>query len=547
MHRSSEISKESFLAFIMRIIDIVSALSSYFPRTGMTFGSAKTLGLVAPNTDPQKYAAASIFIAFSAAVLAGVLAFVFGGQGITSLICVLLVFSLSGFLLLKLPDIEYAFYIRRIELELPPALRMLAMFIEFGMPFQKAVAVIAEENTALGIELRKVLADVNAGASLGKALSHLAEKIKSQHFKRTFAQILSCYEHGQSGKELRSISDELLAIQQHAFRDAATRASTLGLLFVASSALLPTFFIIAAVIGPALLSFYITEQLFIITLILLFPALSFMILLLAKASLPLALFRSERKSDWRFVALIILPSVLVLFFQNNYAYLLCAVVLVLLLFFLYDKYKKERRREQFELLLPDAMLSISTLPKGSSLEKVLLVIAKGSYGPLSEEASSSLRQLKAGLRPEVVLEDLGARSGSQIAVRVFRALAYAINTNSLDRLSEIAEDMLKFLGISRERSAMLGMQKYTLIFGGLFVPLILKIALSLIASMQHFLDPSMFSLLEIAERSVPAYLGIYSLLASYYISDIEDKESLFAVYFVLLLAAGLIIFSFLAI
>ncbi|MBI5347575.1 MAG: hypothetical protein HZB66_03120, partial [Candidatus Aenigmarchaeota archaeon] len=161
----------------------------------------------------------------------------------------------------------------------------------------------------------------------------------------------------------------------------------------------------------------------------------------------------------------------------------------------------------------------------------------------SEEASISLRQLNAGIKTEITLDDFGKRTGSKLVKRGFAMLLHSMNTNSLNKLSAVAEDILKFFEISRERSSLLGMQKYTMLFGGLLIPLILKTALSLISGMGGLLSASSLVLVHTAENIVPLYLTIYGLLVSYYISEIEEKESLVPIYFVLLVAAGVIIFS----
>jgi Flp pilus assembly protein TadB len=530
----------------MRLINLIFGFSKFFPRLNLSFSSAEVLKQLEPSVDPRKYVAASFFLSSLLAFVAFIVFFLSDDIN-SAIIASALTFSFFAFIFIKLPEIEFNRYMNEVEADLPPALRMLGMFVNFGIPFHNALALVADEQTPLGIELRKIVKDANAGVAISRTISQFAERTKSQPFKRALAQLLSCYEHGQSGKEISAIGDELLAVQQHRFRDAATRSSTFGLLFVASSVLLPTFFIIIAVLSQPLLSAPISEETFILALTLFFPVVSVFVLLLAKLSLPLMLFRRERKIDWRVLFAVCIIVITAIFLQQPYNYGALLIGFLILSFSLYKTYKKEKRKEQIEAVLPDALFAIASLPKGSTVEKIFRVIEKGNYGPLSEEASISLRQLGAGVKPEAALEDFGKRSDSEIVKRVCMMLIYAINTNSLDRLSDVAEDVLKFVEILRERSALLSMQKYTLLFGGFIIPAILKMALSLLTSMRDFLSPSSLLFIQLAERIIPVYIVIYGFLASYYISEIEEKESLFPLYFIVIGAAGLIIFSFLTI
>lgn len=531
----------------MKVIETLFKFSHSFPAISISTESAKILNEIAPEVNPKKYSTMSFVFAFGAALIGAIIGYIVLSDVYSVLLIATALFSLFGFLLLKIPEIELNRQKEEFERELPAALRILGMLIDFGVPFQKALEFIAEENSVLGREMRKITSDANLGIALSRSLSHLASRTKSQPIKRAIAQIIACYRHGPNGKEIKAVSDELLALQQHKFRDAAVRSSTLGLLFIAVAALFPTFFMIIAMLGSTLISTTISEQSFILVLLLLFPSISLLVLLIAKASLPGTLFRTEQKSDLSFVILTFFLILLVLLLPLPYNYVLLGLGFIGMGFFLYKKYKQEKRREDIDAILPDALFSISTLPKASSVEKLLSTIASGGFGPLSDEAAISCDQLAAGIKTELVLRDIRKRNESETVSRAFQMIEYAVNTNSLDRLADVAENMLKFSEIARERTAILSMQKYTLIFGGLLIPLILKITISLLMGMKDLLDSSALALLPVAIKTSPVYTMIYGMLVSYYVSEIEEKESLFAIYFILLTAAGLIIFSIVSI
>ncbi len=534
----------------MKIIEVLFKISKFFPSVNLKMSSNSKNALyeisseIAPKIDHDKYVGTCIFVSLIFAFLIFLLLFVMSDINLGLILGIgMLVFGCLAFLLLNLPLIELNQRVSEAEIELPQVLRKIGIMIELGTPFQKALLSVAEENSALGKQIKNVLNEIDAGASVSRTLSQWATKVKSNSFKRAIAQLLSCYEHGQSGKEMKAIGDELLAIQQHSFRDAATRSSTVGLLFVATAALLPTFFIILSVIGQPLTSITFSENTFIIVLLTLFPAISLLIIMLAKATLPKVFLCSKKRIDLVPLLLSLFVVGFWLFLQPPYNYAISAIAIAVLGVMLYKKYQKEKQLELLEAALPDALFAIATLPKGSKIERIISTIKNGNYGHLSEEATIALRQLNAGVKPDIVFTDIGKRNNSENTERVFQLLVYAINTNSLNRMTEVAEDLLKFREISRERSAILGIQKYTLLFGGILVPLILKTTLSLVKDMQNFIEPSMQDLLPLAVKIIPGYVIIYSALVSYYLSEIEEKESALPVYFILLVVVGMLILS----
>lgn len=531
----------------MSIAKILFKLSDSFPAIRISTNSSKILKKVAPEVNENRYVVMSIFLAAILALICALSTYLISSNIYSAFIISILFFSLFGVLFLKIPEVELNNYIEEFEVELPLALRTIGILINFGLPFQKAFAFIIYEDTALAKEVRSVISDSEKGVEFSKSLSHLAKNTGSQPIKRAIAQIITAYSHGQHGNEIKAIADELLALQQYRFRDAAVRSSTFGLLFVAVTALLPTFFTIISVLGPALFSIAISEQTLIFVLMIIFPSISLLVLLVAKASLPRALFKKEKPPNLQVILLTCILILLMLVLPQPYNYAALTIGSIVIGILLYDKYKKEKRKELVEARLPDALFTIATLPKASTTEQLFYTIERGGHGPLSDEASISIDQLRAGVKTELVLQDVGKRNDSGIVKRVFEIIEYAINTNSFDKLSTVAEDLLKFSEINRERVSILSMQKYTLIFGGFLVPTILKITISLLNKVGAFLDPSAIILLPVASKIAPAYIIVYSLLVSYYISEIEQKESTFAVCSILLTVAGLIIFSIVSI
>jgi hypothetical protein len=118
-----------------------------------------------------------------------------------------------------------------------------------------------------------------------------------------------------------------------------------------------------------------------------------------------------------------------------------------------------------------------------------------------------------------------------------------INTNSLDNLNMLAEDIIRSFQIKRERSQIFALQKYTLVFGAFLTALILKMTLHLFQDMGGLVEGSK-DMISSAMSVVPPYLVIYSTVSAAAIADAEGKKSSLAIYFLVLAALGLGAFHF---
>jgi hypothetical protein len=106
----------------------------------------------------------------------------------------------------------------------------------------------------------------------------------------------------------------------------------------------------------------------------------------------------------------------------------------------------------------------------------------------------------------------------------------------------LAEDIMQFSEIKREKAAMMSMQKYTLLFGAVLIPLILKITLNLLNNLVGFFNGNQ-ALLLFSFSLVPAYLGVYAFLSATYISEIEGKRSSMPTYFLISAVISLLAFK----
>ena len=552
------------------MLETLAGFSSKFPKLDFKWKGEKRLRLLYPKCDPQRYAGMVIVLSIASAIA------VFGICGFLELepiwryaIPILSIPACAVFLL-YLPDMEMRQRIATIESSMPFFLRSMGMMLDIGIPFQRAMELSCDNEGALQEEMRHVLREVENGAGFQRALIAFAIEFDSKTIKRTVSQILSAYEVGGSGNEIRKIGDELLALEQHKLKEYSARSSMFGLLFIMTSAVAPTFFLVYAIAGRFVMAQKLEPVQITIGLLVVFPFVSVLLLMLSKATMP----RSSFEGNSGFDAKMLLPGLItvagfVFFPEFEFAALTIAVVVSI--FLVWQTFTSGRRIEDLEENLPNALFSVSGMPRNTRAERIFGMIEEGGYGPLSEEAGKSRMQMEMNVKLDSVLEDLWARNRSPMLKRACLMMKQMIDTNSLHRLNMLAEDMTKAFQTMRERSQMFAMQKYTLMFGAVLIPLIMKMTIGLLGSIGALLEGGgmdggimagfgmvsgaaaagdaagtggMGEMIAFALSIVPPYLVIYAMIASAAIADAEGKRSMAAGYFIGLCALSLVIFHF---
>lgn len=527
----------------MSVLDAIVKNLHIFPEMGLKSKMLRPLTFLYSDAEESRYMGASLI----SSLVLSILVFIFSLLLFTeySIIIFLLSFPVLFVSLLALPGFELNRRSKLIESEMPFALRTIGMLIDMKIPFIKSLSLVSEEDSEIGKELGGVVDDVGHGVTLEKAFSRFAISFNSFPIKRSVSQLLSAYEIGGSGSEIKRIGDELLSVQQHQLKEHASKSAIFGMLFIMTAAILPTFFLVYVILGNFGLGGTMSEAGIALALLLVFPAISVLLLLLSKSSVPY----SPLSSHQGIIDLtVILPAFLFVFsfllFQDFMRWIGLGLGTAIMLWAIYKNYGKEKRTEEIEQYLPDALFTISSLPKSAKMEKIFESIEKAGYGALSEEAAKSRRQISMNVKTDTVLDDLWKRNDSPALRKAATMLKHVFHTNSFSQLHTIAEDLLKNFEIRRERANLMSMQKYTILFGGLLIPLILKIALSLISSLVEFFeDPLAPQLIEYTTSIIPAYLVLYALISSFYVADIEGRKSRAAVYFLLLVIVSLLTFS----
>lgn len=509
----------------MSLMEILLRLSKGMPSLLESKEAAKYVKKLEVNASPEGY----VTLVFILSIIFSLIFFF--GYIEQEWIYLPIVWAMAFVLFLWLPKLEFKRRVSEAERELPFTLRDMGMLLGLGIPFTKCLQEIGRRKNQLAKQFRIVGKEMEKGITFQKAIVQRAEYLESLEIKRGCAQLISAYEEGTKGKEIKKLGDELLALRFHRLREYAGKSALLGLVFIVVAAVLPTFFLVIVGLGETVFSSPWSKEAIAPALLVFFPLVALVIVLVAKATTPDPIFSAEGRILYTpFLAAV--PLLLgTMLLQGELLYILIFLLMIGIFLLLYPVYKKDKQREEIEERLPDALLAAAGLPKGSSLEKVLETISKGEYGELSKEASISLRQLRSQIKPETVLEDFRRRNRSGLVHRTTRLMEQAFLTNKLERLNEIAEDLLKTLEIKRQRQGLLAVQKYTLLAGAVLIPLILKSASGLVENLGSLQHIDIQGTVQAIDAVLPGYMVLYALLTAYYLADLEGKSSQALLYF----------------
>lgn len=135
------------------------------------------------------------------------------------------------------------------------------------------------------------------------------------------------------------------------------------------------------------------------------------------------------------------------------ALLISATLLYFLLPFTVLSVAAERRKNEMERMLPEALLLISTnLESGASINRAFLEGAREEFGPLKKEFQTTSRQISGGTPVEKSLGNLRERVNSDLFKDTLRILTNTLEAggNTAELLESSAEDIRKSLELREE-------------------------------------------------------------------------------------------------
>ena len=379
------------------------------------------------------------------------------------------------------------------EQELPFVLRELAACIDVGLPFEKAICRIGSGDYAVSGLFSECSSQIASGASVQQALSSLSSRTGLLPMKRAMLVLSSIYETGGSAEPLKRMSEELSGSMLIAMRGQSGRFSLLAIAFVASSSLLPSFFMVYASVAPSLSGEGIDANSFYAAFLLAFPAMDAAVLAAIFLSLPpqgksrvddfaLASDYAARKCNIgdlkAFLAALFAASAAASAAALYSGLLPFAALLLCLAPAAYAllSYFASREISESVMHLPDALYSAAATHKLFSSERMLSFLSGAKFGRLSEAFAIALARQKAGENFEQSLMAASLHCPSPLVHRAFSLLVVAHQTGAdmYFAMRECASDAVSFFALVQERAALLSMQLYTVLAASAFlVPVII--------------------------------------------------------------------------
>jgi len=186
-----------------------------------------------------------------------------------------ILFSILYYLTLKLPKIMERKHVHQLETSLTRSLRTIATELKIKIPFSKTIKNASESNTKAGKEFKKVMKDVEKGASYPKALANMSRRHSSKFIKRTAKQLISVHsgDPKQGSNALKKLANEQENKLKNKMEEYNQKLLFYSLIFIATSAIIPAMFQALIVVGSSFLELNITP-----TQALVIPSIGFPIL-----------------------------------------------------------------------------------------------------------------------------------------------------------------------------------------------------------------------------------------------------------------------------
>ncbi|OIO26355.1 hypothetical protein COX85_03885 [Candidatus Micrarchaeota archaeon CG_4_10_14_0_2_um_filter_55_9] len=215
---------------------------------------------------------------------------------------------------------------------------------------------------------------------------------------------------------------------------------------------------------------------------------------------------------------------------------------------LYAEYLEERKRLELEERLPEALLQMASRPKGTAIEEVLEELAR-QPGETGKQFKSITRRIRSGISAPNALRRHPTNSFLFKRVLEMIANAYESGADASKTFKQVAEDVLELQFISREAASAATLQKYSLLAAStLFVPFILGFLYNLVESLDFAGIQGIFSTSTMERRALveaislgnQAYLALFALITSSFVSFNENKPRKAVAYAAICLPLSLI-------
>jgi len=218
---------------------------------------------------------------------------------------------------------------------------------------------------------------------------------------------------------------------------------------------------------------------------------------------------------------------------------------------LFSNYLFAIKRKKLENALVDEILRLSSLPRNNDIQTIFKYLSSSRNKAISYEFTNMYNKLKKGHKLRNLFKDLKKKYSSELLDQFLDLILFSTTTGtvSINDYQNVVKNFLKSKELIDERKAMLLMQKYTIIIaGGLIVPGILGVVISLINKLGGTLNLSSLGIVtSSALYSVSYYCSLiyiveYVIISSIYLSLLENNSKKILFYLLILLPVSLLMF-----
>lgn len=149
---------------------------------------------------------------------------------------------------------------RKIDEELPYALRHLLIEVKSGVPLYQGLISISTGYGVLSEEFKEIVKKINSGISMIKAIEDSVIRSSSLSYRRAFWQILNSLKTGTDvDKPLEEIVKEIVEEQVLAIKNYGQQLNPLSLMYMMVAVILPSLGITFLMIISSFISFSISS------------------------------------------------------------------------------------------------------------------------------------------------------------------------------------------------------------------------------------------------------------------------------------------------
>jgi Flp pilus assembly protein TadB len=538
---------------------------------------AKALVTSGLDIDATRYIRLTVAVAVIAAAIATSFFYAFSKSFLDLGATFLFSFSVFLLSLKQIPSALSDYRAETIESDMPIVIRSITTQLSLGLPFEECIRRIAGSKYSCSAEFGNAVRQIDRGATVQQSLMEMSRRIKSTDVKKIISQLVLAYETGGRVSELKHLADELVSLQKFKSKEFSAKLSFFGLIFISFACIIPTLYVSYSIVSMIYLGAKTTAADVWLVLAAVFPLINLLLIAFLYFKTPKLLNSSninlfsgterqlvsnilkEHGLAWSIDNLLkfafLFSIVLSALFFSYVGYLSFLSLLTPLLLYFLLVYLNDKKNEEIEQAIPDALFQASMLEKGIPIDKVMANISNSGLGALSREFSIAQEQVERGLPVPDALNNIKRRINSGLLARAIDLLilCYKTGKNVQSAMHETAIDLFELNSLVKERQSIIAMQKYTVLYGGcIIVPIILAMVLNLVSGLGFSDIPSITNLrqeerlgiIDAVSQASQVYIALYVAFACVFISYQESRPARFVIYLLLFGTMALFLFTF---